>query len=371
MAWQQGDYAAARDLLEESAALYRQLGDRRSLVRVLNPLSRALLFQGEHARARMLLEECTALSREVGDHSQLAMSLLGRASLAMDQADYAAARALLEQSLSIYRTLGEPWGIGLTLNYLGDVARCEGDYEQAATHYQESLTLFRTQGIQVEIAAILHNLGYAVLAMGDQRHARTCFAESLALHREQDNRPGVLESLAGFGALMVAQGQPRRAAILFGAIAALRAALNVPMWPAERVEYERHVAATRAQLDEATFAVAWAEGRALTLEQAIVEALAVSPEAHPTQQDIGPTDPAPQQAGAAPDRLGTLTPRERQVLALIAQGYSNRAIADTLVIAERTAEIHVSNILSKLGVTSRTQAAAYALAHGLAAPSHT
>ena len=77
-------------------------------------------------------------------------------------------------------------------------------------------------------------------------------------------------------------------------------------------------------------------------------------------------DQAPQPANAAPDRLGTLTARERQVLALIAQGTSNRAIADTLVIAERTAEIHVSNILAKLGVTSRTQAAAYALAHGQA-----
>jgi DNA-binding NarL/FixJ family response regulator len=59
------------------------------------------------------------------------------------------------------------------------------------------------------------------------------------------------------------------------------------------------------------------------------------------------------------------------VLALVAQGASNRAIADALVIAERTAEIHVSNILGKLGVSSRTQAAAYALAHGLAAPPDT
>ena len=56
------------------------------------------------------------------------------------------------------------------------------------------------------------------------------------------------------------------------------------------------------------------------------------------------------------------------MLALLAQGASNRAIADTLVIAERAAEIHVSNILGKLGVSSRTQAAAYALAQGLIAP---
>jgi predicted ATPase len=127
--------------------------------------------------------------------------------------------------------------------------------------------------IRVEIAAVLHNLGYVALAQREQLHARTCFAESVALHRQQGNRPGILEGLAGFGALMAAQGQPRRAAILFGAIVALRAALSAPMWPAERVEYERHLAAARAQLSVAAFAAAWAAGAALTLEQAIAEAL--------------------------------------------------------------------------------------------------
>jgi DNA-binding NarL/FixJ family response regulator len=150
------------------------------------------------------------------------------------------------------------------------------------------------------------------------------------------------------------------------AAAPLREAIGVPIPPVSRAEYERDVAAVRAQLDEATFASAWAAGRALSLDQAVAEALRVSPEAPPGQPEAGAADPAPQQASATPDRLGTLTRRERQVLTLIAQGASNRAIADTLVIAERTAEIHVSNILGKLGVSSRTQAAAYALAHGLA-----
>jgi ATP/maltotriose-dependent transcriptional regulator MalT len=64
-------------------------------------------------------------------------------------------------------------------------------------------------------------------------------------------------------------------------------------------------------------------------------------------------------------RRGELTARERQVIALIAQGLSNRAIAEALVISEKTAEVHVGNILGKLGFSSRTQAAAYAVEHGL------
>jgi tetratricopeptide (TPR) repeat protein len=273
MVFHHGDYATARGLLEECEAIYRQLGDKRSLPPILTTLGRVLLFRGEQARARVMLEECTALCREIGDHSWLAASLLARATVAIDRADYRAAHAFTEQSLSIYQTLVDPWGIAQTVNYLGDIARCEGDYKQAAAHYQESLTLFQAQGIQVEIAAVLHNLGYVALAQGDPQRARACFAESLALHREQSNRPGILEGLAGFGGLVAAQGQSRRAAVLFGAVTALRAALNTPMWPAERVEYERHITAVRAQLDEATFAAAWAEGRAMTLEQALAEAL--------------------------------------------------------------------------------------------------
>jgi len=273
MAWQQGDYAAARGPLEESAAIYRRLGDKRNLAGTLNLLGRTLLFQGEHAWGRAILEENTALSQEISDVSALAGSLQGRAYVAMDQADYRAARLFLEQCLSISQTSGDQWGIAQALNDLGDVARCEDDYAQATTLYQQSLTLFHAQGIHVEIAAVLHNLGYVALAQGDQQRARAHFAESLALHREQGNRPGMLECLAGFGALVAAQGQPRRATILFGAIAALRAALRAPMWPAERVEYERHLAGVRGALDDGAWQAARAEGGDMTLEEAIAYGL--------------------------------------------------------------------------------------------------
>lgn len=70
---------------------------------------------------------------------------------------------------------------------------------------------------------------------------------------------------------------------------------------------------------------------------------------------------APQQTAAA------LTPREREILVLVAQGKSNRDIADALVISERTARTHVSHVLTKLGLTSRTQAALWAVREGLIA----
>ena len=66
-----------------------------------------------------------------------------------------------------------------------------------------------------------------------------------------------------------------------------------------------------------------------------------------------------------PQTVNSLTDREREVLVLVAQGLSNQQIADSLVISERTARTHVSNILSKLGVASRTQAALLAIREGI------
>lgn len=73
----------------------------------------------------------------------------------------------------------------------------------------------------------------------------------------------------------------------------------------------------------------------------------------------------PAGTSTAADQLARLTPRERDILAAVARGLSNRAIADELGITERTARTHVSNILAKLGLASRTQAALLAAERGL------
>jgi non-specific serine/threonine protein kinase len=115
------------------------------------------------------------------------------------------------------------------------------------------------------------------------------------------------------------------------------------------------VAAARALLRDQAFAAAWAEGRTVTLEEAIALALA-QPEPAPAALANGPTVAKP---------ADPLTGREREVAALIARGFSNRQIAEELVIAERTVHAHVGNILGKLGFPSRAQVAAWAVEQGL------
>ncbi|HSH77715.1 MAG TPA: tetratricopeptide repeat protein [Herpetosiphonaceae bacterium] len=202
----------------------------------------------------------------------LAQALMAWSALAMGEGELARGEALMEESIPVIREAGARWYFGLYLNRLGDFARLRGNYERAERLYSEAVAIWRDLGMQADTASALHNLGYAVLSQGDVTRARSLFAQSLALQQSQDNGAGIAEGLAGLAAVAATEHRAEQAARLFGAVDALRENLGGVLWPAERHEWERYVPATRAQLDDATFEAAWAEGRAMSLEHAIAYA---------------------------------------------------------------------------------------------------
>src|SRR5262249_42096832 len=136
------------------------------------------------------------------------------------------------------------------------------------------------------------------------------------------------------------------AAQLLGAAEALRDTAQPVISSLERAAFERTVAATRTQLDPATFTAAWAFGRTLPPDQAFI---------------MRDAPPVRLSSGVADD----LSSRELEVLRLLAQGLTNAQIAERLVISPRTVNAHLRSIYTKLAVTSRTAATRYALAHQL------
>src|SRR5262249_6828960 len=126
-------------------------------------------------------------------------------------------------------------------------------------------------------------------------------------------------------------------------------------------------ATARATIGDDGYASAWTNGRAMPLDRIIVLALERAREIQQFASDSARDGTLPPRS-ALEDGLGrgaALTARERDVAALIGQGYSNRRIAERLVIAEKTAEVHARNIREKLGLDSRAQIAAWAAKHGL------
>ncbi|HZY42491.1 MAG TPA: LuxR C-terminal-related transcriptional regulator, partial [Anaerolineae bacterium] len=258
----------------------------------------------------------------------------------------------------------DQWNIAYTLNFLGELTRTEGDYLAACSLYEESLAIRRELGDQRGIAISLINLGFVAHYQGDYRQAATFFAESLALFQNHGGRRGIVDCIAALAGVAGAEGQPERAAQLFGAVEALREVIHTYVIYSDQIEYDRNVAAVRAQLDEATFTRAWAEGRALTMEEAVDYALAV---AKATAVDKPSAAPATSRR-AAKQRVTGLTAREREVAALVAQGKANREIGEALVVELKTVEAHITRILNKLGFDNRVQIATWAMNHGLASP---
>ncbi len=380
----QGDLPQAQLLLEESIAIGREVGRaaKRTLALALTVLAYGALLQGNLGAARELAEEGVRLFREVGEAwgTALALNHLGRATLELG--DPVAARPLLEESAALFRA-GNMQRLAMPLNTLGRVALRQGDDTGARAYCEEALAVARATGDELFIAEALAQLGTVALHVGDSGQATALYQQSLTLIWTRGYRECIAEDLAGLAATASLLGQPERAARLFGAVEALREVSGIRLSPLPRADYDRAVEGIRAHLDEATFAQAWEKGRAMPLEQAIAEALATQDEPptgtkfpqvneEETSSVVPPGTPLSQSPRALSPRralkqhFGGLTSREREVACLVAQGKSNRAIADELVVGVSTVEAHITHIFTKLGFSSRAQIAAWAVDKGLA-----
>ena len=236
---------------------------------------------------------------------------------AYELGDWSRAESVLEEALERWRHLGNPWGMGIVLGKLADVAQARGEDAQAAALYRESLDFWLCHG----------------------------------------NDLGIVEIFTGL-ARLAAKGSPEGAVRLFAAAEAVQTRIGLAVAPALRAKNERALATAQDALGEEAFAAAWGAGQDLPLDRAVIEAQTVTVDAaRPTRADPDPHH------SAAP---GGLSPRELEVLKLVAQGLTNAQVAERLFLSPRTVNAHLNSIYHKLGVGSRSAATRFAVEHGLA-----
>jgi len=285
LAWSQGNLAHSRVRLEESVSIGREAGDLRCVAYAQSLLGLGQTNRGDPAAARPLHSESVALFREAGDKWGEAMALNFFSDTMLALGDLAAARSLAEASLALWRETQDPWGIAQPTLALAAMDLTTGQYDAARPRYEESVRLFQSVGDRWTLSWALSGLGQYLLSQGDAQQARVKFEQSLRLCRAADNPTGLIMCLAGLARVGAGQWQDgpakspqrlvelRRAARLLGAADALRERIGTVMWRASASVVEQNTAEVRALLDEASFAEAWAEGRAMTLEQAVAQAL--------------------------------------------------------------------------------------------------
>jgi len=273
-----GDYTQAIPLLEEGIALAREEGDRTSTAEALAFLGFIVCEHGDFARAEGLVEESLALYQAEGDSYGIILASLFLGDVAREQNHMPQATGHFAVALTLSRDAGYTILQCLALLNLGRIAYAQAEYALAQALLTESQALFQQLGAAGGVAEVQIDLGRVARAQGNAVEAARLFSESLAWYHEfwGSKKRDITYGLEGVAGVAAAQGQLARAARLLGAAEALRESAGVPLPPVHRVDYERDVALVRAALDEDAFAAAWAEGHALTLEQVIAEALAIS-----------------------------------------------------------------------------------------------
>jgi DNA-binding CsgD family transcriptional regulator len=313
------------------------------------------LHAGQADQAAARADQALAIARQAGDRWNEGYALGTMAAAAGQRGDLREAQRLAEAALAIMRDIDQQWGAARALLGLADLARLTGDPGSAQRRYAEALAILREVNARPEIARCLAGLGRIAMDQGQTALAREHLTESIGLSRAMGSRVGMIRGLEAFAALAAAQQRPDRSVRLAAAAAALREAAHLPGRSGARAE--RLPAAARGLGPDAVNRL-WTEGSGLDASSAVELALAVpQPGAAGAGGDAADI---PARSGAKAAAPGGLTPRERQIVALIAQGLSNKAIAEELVISPATAARHVANILLKLGFSSRAQVAAWA-----------
>lgn len=354
-----GDNDTAITLSEQAISHLRQVGDHFHLAWALGIRGIALLNLRDLAGAFAIQEERVRVSRETGNAVGLAITLRDLGRIREYQGEYAQALPFFEEALTLFHKLDNQWGSAEVRLHLAELAFANRDYARATVLCQESIAITRALGYKGYWAWALDLMGIALSRQGEFGRAVNSFGASLELYQERNYQRGIFKVLTGLSAVAIGAGDFVRGVKLLSAVESRLKEIKPALGPIAQEEYDRSIAMARAQLDQTGFAQAWAEGQALALEQTISLALETTPAASARQ--AGTAIPR----GTATQAFGGLTPREREVAVRVAQGMSNPEIAEELIVSRRTVETHVTNILNKLGFSSRAQIRKWANENGL------
>jgi predicted ATPase/serine/threonine protein kinase len=281
LAGEQGDYASARQLFEDSLETCLELDDRRGVAIALNALAVNSRDRGEFPIASTLFERCVAIWKDLGDSADTARALSNLANVTKLQGDYARASSLYDECLTMFRKAGDGVGVAWTLNYQGDVAREKADLVAARSFCEQSLAAFRELRDGWGIASTLADLASLSCDLGNNAEARRLYGESIRMFQELGHKRGIARALECLAVSAAAQSKAEQSLHLAGAAAALRQRLGAPLAPTERPRLEKALEFARRTLGSTAGLAAWMEGWAMPVEQAVREGLDSDTEANP------------------------------------------------------------------------------------------
>ena len=347
-----GALSEGRDLLERLLSVRSEGVEPGVRAAALNAVGTLARYQGDLASADRLIAEALEIRRGLADPKATADSLNNLGYITLQRGDHRRAQSLYDEALRTYRQRGDQQGIADALSHLALIALHDGDGTRARSFEQESLDIWRALGDMQGVAWALEGLGKVELEAGDRQGAIASFREGLEVARGIGHGWAIALLIDGFACTAASQGLAERALRLAGAAAAIRKRVGTPLGPLRERQLDRWLQRARFALRPVRAEHAFAAGNEMSLDDAVAEAIA-------TETGRSPT------GGEEREQRSRLSERELEVAALIAQGLTNKQIAERLFIATGTVERHVANILGKLDMSNRAQVAAWVAERGL------
>jgi len=267
-----GDSEGSLAALEESLELCRQADDRRELSLASAVLGTVLGRVGDPARASLLLEEAIEIGRALGFEYVTGRSTFWLALLHHRMGSYDEAARCLD-GLVMPRELADVGNLGWMQWCRGLVALEQGDLPGSGALLRESLGTFRRYRLTIGESTVLWGLGLVALATGDRAEARRLLTESLTLAGRAELRVYQPDQLILGGLVAWADGEKDRAVRLLGSAESNARLIGYPFTRGMQARLDTAAAQARAYLGEEAFSRAWTEGQAMTLEQAVDDAL--------------------------------------------------------------------------------------------------
>jgi predicted ATPase/DNA-binding CsgD family transcriptional regulator len=351
-----GEYEEAEVLGDEARRCSEEQGHAKNLPYAWYVLTNAALAQGRYEDARGYASRAYAAVRGSQDRwfEAYCLNSLGDAACALGE--YDEAHRYYEAGYGMREEFGDPEGMAVALNRLGKIAMLRGDYAEARPLYERGAAIYREIGDRGGLSRSLLGLGMAQCASGDHGSASRHLGQALEVAAGIRFLPLVVAILASAGELMLRAGRTTRGLEL------LSVAAHHPLGEREpRDRARRLLEEFQKRVDAAIVADTARAGESADLDAVVADL------------ELELSSPIPQAVGApiGPDRHGParqpeqppavpLTERELEVLRLIAEGHSNREIADELFLTLGTVKWYGTQIYSKLGVDGRTRAVARA-----------
>jgi predicted ATPase/DNA-binding CsgD family transcriptional regulator len=369
-----GDLSGAESLLGEALTVAEAVGMRYEQAEILHLLGYTAAQRGDTGAMLDYSRRSAGLLRASGEELAMNTALINQGSAHMWRGEYAQAQACFDEAMVVGRAHHNWWRELLAEQCLGSLSFHTGDIDAVKESARRVMETSAHYGYQAGVALATHNQIMALLAEGSTIAAWQMLGRDTLLEPVErayalalcELTLGDVGAARGHLKMVLASDAEKRWPYALGAAAgvciqhgALEQAVellslmahhsvNTRLYATRIPLYANLRAYLEGKLPPAVFASAWSRGKASTVREMFPRVLSM-------------LDGGPRRAADA----DALSPREREILGLVAAGHSNQAIAASLVVGVSTVKKHLTHIYAKLGVTSRTQALIKARESGL------